>query len=99
MDDTKNASSRLNACEEQLVNALQAVADKTRFKILKILLSGDEMCVSQIAGALEISVPAVSQHFRIFELNGLVEKQRYGQKVCYKLRTEDAFVKKLMTIV
>lgn len=98
MTVSKTTLPKLQAHEERLVNVIQVLGDKTRFRIFKILLEGNEMCVSQIAGAVHISVPAVSQHFRIFELTGLVDKQRHGQKVCYKLRLEDEFVQKLITI-
>lgn len=57
------------------------------------------MCVSEIAEALDISVPAVSQHFRIFELVGLVDKTRYGQKICYTLKSDDQLVQELVRIV
>jgi DNA-binding transcriptional ArsR family regulator len=95
----KSHPPKLNSREEHLVNAMQVLGDKTRFKIFKILLSGKEMCVTEIAEALDISVPAVSQHFRIFELVGLVGKTRYGQKICYSLKSDDPFVRNLVQIV
>lgn len=81
------------------MSAMQLLGDKTRFKIFKLLLSGKEICVTEVATAVGISVPAASQHFRIFELVGLVDKQRYGQKICYLLKTDDQFVKELIKIV
>lgn len=98
MESLKNTSPQLSLSEERLVNAMQTLGDKTRFKIFKILLSGREMCVSEIADTLGISTSAVSQHFRIFELNGLVDKQRYGQKICYALKTDDHLVQELIRI-
>ena len=98
MELLKNRLLKLNQREERLVNALQALGDKTRFKIFKILLSGKEMCVSEIAETLNISTPAVSQHFRIFELVGLVDKERYGQKICYKLKSDDVLVRQLIKL-
>ena len=91
--------TKLNQREERLINAMQALGDKSRFKMFKIMLSGKEMCVSEIAGALDISVPAVSQHFRIFELVGLVDRQRYGQKICYALKSDDRLVQELIRII
>jgi len=95
----KDRSLKLNKREERLVSTMQLLGDQNRFKIFKLLLSGREMCVSEIAEALNVSVPAVSQYFRIFELVGLVDKQRYGQKVCYMLKTEDKLVEELIQIV
>ncbi len=96
---TKDHPPKLNNNEERLVSALQLLGDKTRFKIFKLLLSGREMCVTEIAESIGVSVPAVSQHFRIFELVGLVDKKRYGHKICYLVKVDDQLVKKLIQIV
>ncbi len=94
----KSKPVKLNSHEERVVGAMQVLGDKTRFKIFKILQSGKEMCVTEIADAVGISVPAVSQHFRIFEFVGLVDKTRYGQKICYTLKKDDQLVQNLIHI-
>jgi ArsR family transcriptional regulator len=90
-----NSTVKLSTKDERLVSAMHALGDKTRYKIFKIMQSGKEMCVSEIAEELNISVPAVSQHFRIFEHVGLVEKERTGQKICYALKRNDKLVQEL----
>lgn len=82
--------------EDHLVNVMSLLGDKTRFKIFKIMRSHREMCVSEIADALGISVPAVSQHFKIFELVGLVDKQRTGQKICYRLKDDNPILQNII---
>ncbi|MBW3569357.1 metalloregulator ArsR/SmtB family transcription factor [Candidatus Parcubacteria bacterium] len=94
----KNKPLKLSSREDKIVSTLQVLGDKTRFKMFKILTSGREMCVSEIAAELNISTPAVSQHFRIFELVGLVEKQRYGHKICYALKNDDQLIKEFKAI-
>lgn len=84
--------------ETELLKALRVISDETRFKILKLLLSDQELCVSSIAEQLEISVSAVSQHFKLFERANLVNKNRYGQKICYILKQEAPLVKQLIDI-
>ncbi len=84
--------------EERLVHALQLLGDKTRFKMFKLLIENHDLCVSEIAAKLDISVSAVSQHFRSFELMGIVQKERLGQKICYGLKDQDAFVKQLTVL-
>jgi DNA-binding transcriptional ArsR family regulator len=96
METTKH--TKLSKNEERAIHVMQLLGDKTRFKIFKLLMSGEEMCVSDIAQRLNISVSAVSQHFRNFEMIGLVEKERMGQKICYTLREDDDIVKKLADI-
>lgn len=96
---TITGTSSLTANEERLANALQSLGHMTRFKMFKLLTGDREMCVSEVAEALGISVPAASQHFRIFELNGLVDRQRDGQKICYFIRQEDPLVRQLISII
>ncbi len=91
-------SKLLSKHEERIIHVMQLLGDKTRYKIFKLLMSGEEMCVSEIAERLDISVSAVSQHFRNFEMIGLVDKERMGQKICYALRADDEMVQKLSLI-
>jgi ArsR family transcriptional regulator len=88
----------LNQNEKRVVYALQLLGDSTRFKIFKLLSGTEELCVSEIANRLDISPSAVSQHFRNFEMIGLVSKERIGQKICYTLNDSDSLVKELRII-
>jgi DNA-binding transcriptional ArsR family regulator len=97
MEQTINPS-QLSGQEERAIHIMQLLGDKTRYRIFKLLTSDREMCVSEIANELNISVSAVSQHFRNFEMIGLVDKERMGQKICYVLRNEDEVVKKIRSI-
>lgn len=90
---------KITATENRLIHAMQLLGDKSRFKIFKLLVSDQDLCVSEIADKLDISVSAVSQHFRNFELIGLVQKERMGQKICYGLRKNDAFVDQLVKLI
>lgn len=76
----------------RLQQVMQLLGDETRYKIFQILLEGNNLCVSEISSLLGISAPAVSQHFRMFELAGLVTKQRDGQKMCYRAELHDSTV-------
>jgi DNA-binding transcriptional ArsR family regulator len=88
----------LDQSEKRIVHALQLLGDPTRFKIFKLLSSDEELCVSEIANRLDISPSAVSQHFRNFEMIGLVSKDRKGQKICYSLSHSDPLVRELRII-
>ncbi len=88
-------SEQTKSNEEKLIHTMQLLGDKTRFQIFKLLINNENLCVSQIAERLNISVSAVSQHFRNFEIIGLVTKRRDGQKICYELKNDDELVKKI----
>jgi DNA-binding transcriptional ArsR family regulator len=84
----------LSTEENRMVRAMQLLGDTTRFKMFKLLSANEGLCVSEIANRLGISPSAVSQHFRSFEILGLVTKERTGQKICY-LFTDDKLVSEL----
>jgi DNA-binding transcriptional ArsR family regulator len=48
-------------------------------------LRGGERCVSEIAGALALPQPAVSQHLAALRKVGMVAMRREGQHVYYEL--------------
>ena len=56
---------------------LKALADETRFRIINLLLTHD-FCVGALAGHLNISKAAVSQHLQILRKAGLVRGEKRG---------------------
>jgi len=76
-----------------------ALSDPGRFRIFKLLLSRSNLCVTDVANVLNISVPAASQQLKIIELSGLVNKQRNGQMICYAIKRENPVVRSLMKLV
>ena len=82
-------STELSTEEKRIVHSMQLLGDSTRFKIFKLLSSNQELCVSEIAKRLDITPSAVSQHFKSFELLGLVTRERTGQKICYAFSNDN----------
>ncbi|MCE7936735.1 ArsR family transcriptional regulator [Candidatus Saccharibacteria bacterium CPR2] len=77
---------KLNQTSKFIVQAFNALGDETRFKILQVLSSSNEICVSQIAKSLGITTAGTSQHLKILEQAGLIERQRMGQRTCYIIK-------------
>jgi DNA-binding transcriptional ArsR family regulator len=94
---TTAESISLTSEENRIVHAMQLLGDSTRFKMFKLLSSNQDLCVSEMATRLGISPSAVSQHFRSFEMLGLVTKERMGQKICYVF-TDDSLVGELIKL-
>ena len=67
--------------------ALAALADPTRYRLLKLLLERD-LCVGALARELEISAPAVSQHLKKLKESGLVTGQKRGYWTHYAVDRE-----------
>lgn len=87
---------------DQLDEELQAIADPTRRRILR-LVRDQEISAGAIAREFpEISRPSVSQHIRVLLNAGLLIVRRAGNRRLYRLRTAGlsgaaAFVNDLWT--
>ncbi|HEX2375135.1 MAG TPA: metalloregulator ArsR/SmtB family transcription factor [Actinomycetota bacterium] len=62
--------------------ALDALGDPTRRAILELLRDGPKPVV-ELAGALPVSRPAVSQHLRVLKEAGLVADRAAGRRRLY----------------
>lgn len=66
----------------------QQLSDSTRLKILWMLVHA-ELCVYDIAKALDMSAPAVSHHLRSLRQLGIINYRRGGKHVFYTLADND----------
>jgi ArsR family transcriptional regulator, arsenate/arsenite/antimonite-responsive transcriptional repressor len=65
-------------------SVLKALGDRTRLRILGLLLTG-EICVCHIHESLKISQPKASRHLAYLRRAGLVETRRDGLWVHYRM--------------
>ena len=76
--------------EAQLVGAsLSLLVDPLRVRILSVLLVTDELCVGDLALALDASEDSVSYALRLLRTAGLVHRRREGRMAYYRLRDGD----------
>jgi DNA-binding transcriptional ArsR family regulator len=66
------------------MNAIEALADPTRRRIVELLADG-ERSAGDIAAQFETSRPGVSRHLRVLRENGLVQARGDGQRRLYSL--------------
>ncbi len=67
-----------------LETVFKALADRTRLRILGLLLEG-EVCVCHIHESLDVPQPTVSRHLAYLRRAGLVEGRKDGLWVHYSL--------------
>jgi DNA-binding transcriptional ArsR family regulator len=72
---------------DQLSATFAALADPTRRAILTRLVEG-EATVNQLAEPFPITLQAISQHLRVLERAGLIERSRTAQLRPSRLRSE-----------
>lgn len=98
-EQVKSAQKSIFKDGDRLEFIFQALSDSTRLRILRVLLKNKDVCVTDIANIMNISVPAASHQLKFMEMAGLVRRERMGKNICYALKKEDAFVKKVLKII
>ena len=96
-DDTEEHEASLRALARRYfegfdfkkeARVLNALAEESRLKILN-LLTFREMCVCELAAALDMTQPNVTYHMKKLENAGLVEHEKRGKWVYYSLADEE----------
>ena len=65
-------------------DVLRALSHPARLRIVELLSEG-ELCVKSMEEILGIPQPSVSQHLSRLRYAGLIESERRGHLVCYRL--------------
>ena len=81
-----------------IVTIFKALADGTRLRVLKLLGRG-ELCVCEIAAALDLEQPRLSFHLRILKEAGIVLDQRQERWIVYRLNDADMFIRFLLLAI
>jgi DNA-binding transcriptional ArsR family regulator len=72
----------------------KALADPTRRRVLQMLREGP-MGAGALADAFDVSKPTMSAHFSVLQEAGLIEAEKSGRTILYRLRMsvlEDALM-------
>ena len=77
-----------------LADVFKTLGDKTRIKLLSLLASEEELCVCDIAEALQMGQSAISHQLRVLRAARLVKFRKVGKEAFYSL--DDDHVLKLM---
>jgi len=72
---------------KELMRTLKALADTTRVRIIK-MLQNKSLCVCELQEILGIAQSSVSRHLKILEDANLVEHEKCGQWMNYRLITK-----------
>jgi ArsR family transcriptional regulator len=63
----------------------KALANPKRLEIIHALAVGGRLCAAELLSAAELSKTNLSQHMRVLRSAGIVEAEREGVQVCYRL--------------
>ena len=74
----------------------QALADPTRLAILRELAGSPEVCACDFTDCCDVRQPTVSHHLRVLREAGVIESERRGTWIYYRLAP--AFADRLRAI-
>ena len=68
-----------------LAQRFKALSDPARLRLLSLIASCGEVCACELVDTVGISQPTVSHHLKVLHDAGLLERQRRGKWVHYKI--------------
>ncbi|MGW0435799.1 ArsR/SmtB family transcription factor [Micromonospora sp. NPDC003197] len=66
----------------------KALGDPVRLRLMSMIAPVPEICVCDLTSAFDLSGPTISHHLRVLREAGLVDAERRGTWVWYRVRPE-----------
>ncbi|MCA9260848.1 MAG: helix-turn-helix transcriptional regulator [Planctomycetales bacterium] len=73
---------------ETRAKVLKALAHPARLKLVDVLAEHDEVCVCDLTAAIGMDMSTVSRHLAQLKNAGIVDSDKRGQMVFYRLRVK-----------
>ena len=75
---------------EQVAPLLKALADPVRLRLMSLVASreGGEACICHLNEAFDLSQPTISHHMKVLHEAGLVDREKRGVWVYYRVRAQ-----------
>jgi len=75
---------------EQVAPLLKALADPVRLRLMSLIASreGGEACICDLTEAFDLSQPTISHHMKVLHEAGLVDRDKRGVWVYYRVRPQ-----------
>jgi ArsR family transcriptional regulator len=75
---------------ESLAAALKVLAEPARLRLVSLIAAqpGAEACICNLTEPLGLSQPTVSYHMKVLQEAGVLDRQRRGHWVYFRLRSE-----------
>jgi len=87
-DVRKKTSSAKRITTEQRAKVFKALSDPTRLRMIEMLTNRNQMCGTEIAENLGISLALLCHHWKTLEHAGLIIKTKEGQTASISLNRE-----------
>jgi ArsR family transcriptional regulator len=70
----------------ELAPMFKALSDPVRLRLLSLIAATTEICVCDLTDAFEVTGATISHHLRVLRETGLVDSERRGTWVYYRIR-------------
>jgi ArsR family transcriptional regulator len=71
-----------------LATRFKALSDPARLRLLSLIASCGEVCACELVDAVGVSQPTVSHHLKVLHAAGLLERERRGKWVHYRVASQ-----------
>ena len=89
--DISARPSRTHAEATAIASDLEQLAHPVRLQLLDVLARNEgRVCVCDLEAAVPVKQPTVSHHLRLLREAGLIESEKVGQWVYYRIKRDSA---------
>jgi ArsR family transcriptional regulator len=89
--DVQSQPTRTYREAEEVAADFEHLAHPVRLQLLDVLARNEgRVCVCDLEAAVPVKQPTVSHHLRLLREAGLIESEKVGQWVYYRIRRENA---------
>jgi ArsR family transcriptional regulator, arsenate/arsenite/antimonite-responsive transcriptional repressor len=89
--DVSARPSRSHSEATNIATDFEHLAHPVRLQLLDVLARNEgRVCVCDLEAAVPVKQPTVSHHLRLLREAGLIESEKVGQWVYYRIRRDDA---------
>ncbi|HLK93031.1 MAG TPA: metalloregulator ArsR/SmtB family transcription factor [Polyangia bacterium] len=78
--NARGSHEPLDLDDSGLMQALRALADPTRFRMVQEIAAAGELCCGDVKSLFDCSQPTVSHHLKVLHLAGLLSVRNAGKR-------------------
>jgi len=75
---------------EEKAEVLKAIAHPIRLCVLALLIKEDQSNVTDMQCCIDVPQPTISQHLSKLKAAGIVEAERSGTEIIYRIKSDEA---------
>ena len=89
----------IDESDDRLHTIFDALGEQNRCNMFRLFIKNTSLNVGEIADLLDITVPLASQHLKVLEHLSVVERNKIGREVFYKINEQDPVVRSIISSV